>query len=142
MPITYRPGTLDDSFTFYEIFEESLTDLGVRLNVMAFTGGTNPDVIAEMWQRRRSLFEHLARTADHCWVAEQDGRAIGYARSILRDGVRELTEFFLRPGTQSSGVGRELLHAPSPPKARVTAASSPLPICARRHFTSSMGCSR
>jgi GNAT superfamily N-acetyltransferase len=109
MPITYRPGSIDDSFTFFQIFSESLTDLSARLNVMAFTGGADPQVIAEMWPRRQSLFEHLARTSDHCWVAEQDGQAIGYARSILRDGVRELTEFFLRPGTQSAGVGRELL---------------------------------
>jgi hypothetical protein len=34
---------------------------------------------------------------------------VGYARSILRDGVRELTEFFVSPHAQTGGVGRELL---------------------------------
>jgi ribosomal protein S18 acetylase RimI-like enzyme len=63
----------------------------------------------DAWTRRRPLFEHLARTAAYFWVAEQDGSVIGYARSIARDGVLELTEFFVRPGHQSAGVGRELL---------------------------------
>ena len=34
---------------------------------------------------------------------------IGYARSIDRGGLFELTELFVRPGRQSSGVGRQLL---------------------------------
>jgi GNAT superfamily N-acetyltransferase len=51
----------------------------------------------------------MAATADHWWVAEENHRLSGYARSILRDGVRQLTEFFVRPGTQSGGIGRELL---------------------------------
>lgn len=37
------------------------------------------------------------------------GQLIGYARSILNEGVRELTEFFVLPGQQSAGVGAELL---------------------------------
>jgi hypothetical protein len=55
------------------------------------------------------LFEHLARTADRFWLAEDDGQVVGYARSILNDDVRELTEFFVLPGSQGAGVGRELL---------------------------------
>jgi hypothetical protein len=62
-----------------------------------------------MWQERRALYEHLAHTAAHFWVAEKEGRLIGFARSILRDGLLELTEFFIRPDEQSAGLGRELL---------------------------------
>jgi GNAT superfamily N-acetyltransferase len=51
----------------------------------------------------------LAQRAEAFWVAEQDGQVIGFARSILQDGVRELTELFVLPGVQSGGVGRELL---------------------------------
>ncbi len=109
MPITYRPGSIDDSFTFFQIFRESLTDLGERINLMPFTGGSDPQAIKEKWPRYQTLFEHLARTCEHCWVAEDGGHPIGYARSILRGDVLELTEFFLRPGSQSAGVGRELL---------------------------------
>ncbi len=59
--------------------------------------------------------DHVARTAAEFWIAEgADGEASGYARSIDRDGVFELTEFFVRPGTQSQGVGRELLERAFP----------------------------
>ena len=62
-----------------------------------------------MWGFFRPLYDHLARTGEHFWIAERDGESIGYARSVLRDGVRELTEFFVLPGHQSAGLGRELL---------------------------------
>ncbi len=104
--ITYRPGSLADSRLVFEIFETTIDDLGRRMQTNSNATAGQPDA----WERwRRPLFEHLARTADRFWIAEDDARPIGYARSILRDGVRELTEFFVLPGAQSSGVGRELL---------------------------------
>ena len=109
MTITYRPGTLADSYTAFEIFVQSLTDYGTRTNVMAITGGSDPQVLASLWQRRRSMFEFLARTASQFWIAERDGEAVGYARSITFDGMQELTEFFVSPHHQSAGVGSELL---------------------------------
>jgi len=109
MPLTYRPATLDDSYTVFQIFRQSITDLGQRQGVTTITGGQDPAVLAKLWETRRPLFEHLAQTAEHFWLAENDGRPVGYARSILRDGVRELTEYFVLPGEQSAGVGRELL---------------------------------
>lgn len=109
MSVTFRPGTLGDSYAVYQIFMQSILDLSQRLNVMAITGGNDPAGRARLWESRRSLFEHLAQTAEQFWVAESGGQVIGYARSILRDGMRELTEFFVLPGQQSSGVGRELL---------------------------------
>jgi GNAT superfamily N-acetyltransferase len=109
MAITFRPGTFDDSHTVYKIFQQSILDLSQRLGVMALTGGNDPEVLAQMWERRRSLFDHLANTAEHWWLAEKDGQPIGYARSILRSGMLELTEFFVLPAEQSAGVGRELL---------------------------------
>jgi GNAT superfamily N-acetyltransferase len=109
MTITYRPGAFDDSRAVFEIFRQSIMDFGERLGVMTITGGHDPVVLAELWATRRPLLEHLARTADQFWIAERDGRPIGYARSTLRDGLRELTEFFVLPGEQSHGVGGELL---------------------------------
>lgn len=105
--VRYRPGTADDTRTCFEIFETAVDDLGRR------TGGnansTSGDPAA--FETRRPLFDHLAATGDLWWVAEDDatGRAVGYARSIVRDGVRELTEFFVLPDAQSAGVGRALL---------------------------------
>jgi GNAT superfamily N-acetyltransferase len=105
MAVTYRPGTFADSHSVFTVFESALADLSQRLGVQADMTAGDP----EAWARRQPLFEHLARTAAHFWIAEQDGDAIGYARSIQRDGVLELTEFFVRPAHQSAGVGRELL---------------------------------
>lgn len=107
--VTFRPGTRADSYTVFTIFRQSILDLGQRLGVMAITGGDNPDLLATLWESRRSLFEHLAHTAEHFWLAEKDGQTIGYARTIVRDGVRELTEFFVLSEYQLAGIGRELL---------------------------------
>jgi GNAT superfamily N-acetyltransferase len=44
-------------------------------------------------------------------VAEEtaSGSVVGYARSLERGGLVELTEFFVHPGLQAKGVGRALL---------------------------------
>jgi len=105
MSITYRPGALEDSFAVYKIFEVTLADFAARLGMIADQTSGDP----EAWDKRRPLYEHLARTAAHFWIAQDGDRPIGYARSIERDGVLELTEFFVLPEAQSGGVGRELL---------------------------------
>jgi GNAT superfamily N-acetyltransferase len=40
---------------------------------------------------------------------------VGYARSVARGGLFELSEFFVRPVRQSAGVGRRLLGLAFPP---------------------------
>jgi GNAT superfamily N-acetyltransferase len=104
---TYRRGTGADTRTCYEIFEVTVDDLGQRTGSVANSTAGDPNA----FELRRPLFDHLAETADEWWMAtdEGSGRAVGYARSILRDGVRELTEFFVLPEMQAGGVGRELL---------------------------------
>ena len=104
---SYRPGTAADTRTCFEIFEVTVDDLGRRTGSVANSTAGDPNA----FELRRPLFDHLAETADEWWMAEDDatGRAVGYARSILRDGVRELTEFFVLPDAQAGGVGRELL---------------------------------
>jgi hypothetical protein len=106
--IQYRPGTIEDSYTVFCLFEETISDEFQRFGMEA-TSWPDAEALARMWQRRASLYHHLARTAEQFWIAEDDGRAIGFARSILHDDVRQLTEFFVLPGNQSGGVGRELL---------------------------------
>lgn len=109
MTITYRKGTLADSYAVYQVFTRSIIDLGERTNVMAITGGNDPEVLKSLWQRRQPMFEFLAQTAAQFWVAEKDGEIIAYARSTEHDGLMDLTEFFVSPDQQSAGVGRELL---------------------------------
>ena len=107
--ITYRRGTIEDSFSVFQVFVKSIMDYSARMNVMAITGGNDPQVLESLWNLRKPMFEYLARDAAQFWVAENDHTIIAYARSIEHDGMQELTEFFVSPHQQSSGVGRELL---------------------------------
>lgn len=107
--IHLRPGTLDDSYKVFALFENSLGDLSHRQGLNPEIRQLNPDHLAKLWIERRPLYEHLAQTADQFWIAEQGGQPVGYARSILRGSTRQLTEFFVLPEIQSAGLGRRLL---------------------------------
>jgi GNAT superfamily N-acetyltransferase len=104
---TLRPATAADNRAVFDVFIASLLDLGERLGVETITGGAED--IEKLWTKRAPIMTHAAETADKWWVAEEHGRIVGYARSTLRDGIRQLTEFFVRPDAQSAGVGRGLL---------------------------------
>lgn len=108
-PITFRPGTPADSYTVFTIFEHSLADLVQRFGSIEPTSAADPQALQRMWEERRSLYEHLAHTCEHFWLAEREGEALGFARSVLRDGLLQLTEMFVLPGVQSGGIGRELM---------------------------------
>jgi hypothetical protein len=45
MTLTYRQGTIDDSFAVFQVFTKALMDLSERMNVMAITGGNDPQVL-------------------------------------------------------------------------------------------------
>ena len=109
MSINYRKGTVEDSHAVFQVFIKSIMDYSERMNVMAITGGNDPQVLESLWQKRKSMFEYLANSSAQFWVAENSGEIIAYARSIEHDGMQELTEFFVAPDQQSAGVGRELL---------------------------------
>ena len=104
-----RPATQADTPAVFRLFLRSARDLAYRQGTRAAADGNDPDVIATIWEQRQSMFEHLARSAHQFWLAERDGEVVGYARSILRDGMLELTEFFVAPEAQSGGIGRQLL---------------------------------
>ena len=114
MSITYRKATpADDPITF-NICMKALEEFSRRSGVQAITGANDPETRANLWDIRRPFWEHLSQTSDNYWLAEKDGKAVGYARSILREDHRELTEFFVLPEAQSAGVGRELLQRAFP----------------------------
>lgn len=53
---------------------------------------------------------HLARTdPGGCWLAEEDGRVIGTALALRREGLWGLALLCVVPGAQNRGVGRTLL---------------------------------
>ncbi len=110
MAVEFRPFGADEQEAVARVF-------AATLNMLLTEAGGDPYVDLDdeaAWTRswnedRRSLFEHVDATKCQSWLAEEDGRIIGYARSILRDGMCQLTEFFILPGRQSAGIGRELI---------------------------------
>jgi GNAT superfamily N-acetyltransferase len=105
-----RRATPDDAETCHEILWESVTEFGAR------HGTPLSGTAAEWWASSQRLQRFLADHAAEWWVAEDpdsDG-LIGFARSIERGGLFELTEFFVRPSSQSRGVGRALIERAFP----------------------------
>lgn len=109
MAIRYRRAMPADDRALHAIFAAAVNEIDLRLGSSDAHARDDTAAIEADWLRRRSLFEHLAATADEAWVAEDDGRVVGYARSIERDGLRDLTELFVHPDRQAGGIGRELL---------------------------------
>jgi GNAT superfamily N-acetyltransferase len=67
-----------------------------------------PSPAEDRFQVRRHL--HLMETdPDGCWVAEEDGRFLGAAVALIRDGVWGLSFLAVAPDQQARGIGRELL---------------------------------
>ncbi len=114
MKILYRPGSLEDSFAVFSVFYRSIVDLGQRSGYLPREGAEAPPPVEMAWPNRRTLFEHLVATADEFWVAQEGADIIGYGRSLIRDGVQQLSEFFVAPGRQSQGIGGELFRRAFP----------------------------
>jgi GNAT superfamily N-acetyltransferase len=114
LPVSYRPGGTGDLVATHALVFDAVADLARRMGLESGDTTSTPEERAESLENWRPLLDHLAATSDQFWVAERGGELIGYARSILRDGVRELTEFFVSPKAQSQGVGRELLSRAMP----------------------------
>ena len=113
--VTYRQGTAADDQAAFLVFRRSIWDYLRRSGVLGAEAPVEPPV-EDAWARWQTMYAHLRESAAEHWVAEDgDGAILGYARSIERDGVVELTEFFVDPATQARGVGRGLLERAFPP---------------------------
>jgi LAO/AO transport system kinase len=115
-PVTLRPLTAEDDRVLFGLFRTTLDDL-VRRQGSPDGWPYDPNDDAD-WERWRPLYEHLRSTSDAAWGAEADGRLTGYARSIRRGDSRELTEFFVLPGSQGRGIGGRLLERAFPEDVR------------------------
>ena len=69
------------------------------------------------WAHHAPTRHHLRNSPDSSfWLAEESAlfsptKVIGYARSMVREGVWCLNEFFMLPGHQRQGIGGALLNA-------------------------------
>jgi GNAT superfamily N-acetyltransferase len=107
MPSSFhvRPATPDDKRPSFDVFIPAVRELSARQGA---PWDPDPD---EVWNNQTAFLDFLAAHAAEWWVAEDDGsgKVIGYARSLERGGLFELSEFFVHPENQSAGVGRALL---------------------------------
>src|SRR4051812_5021704 len=94
--ITIRRGTPNDTRPTFDLAMVALGDLFAR-HGDDFT--LDPDV---WWNSLQTILDHVATTAAEWWVAVDDrsSEIVGYARSVDRGGLFELTELFVRPDRQ------------------------------------------
>jgi GNAT superfamily N-acetyltransferase len=109
--ITLRRAIPDDTDACHRVMWHAITDLARR-------HGMPMEGTADDWRESSEpQFSYLSHAAAEWWVAEETatGAIAGYARSIERGGLLELTEFFVHPARQAKGVGRALLGRALPP---------------------------
>lgn len=116
-PITFRPGLPSDTYPAFEVFRRAIHVVYYQLQIIDHLDGPTDEELADDWRRFSSLYGYLERSHDRYWVAEQQGKLVGYARSTLHGSVRELTELFIHPQVQSAGLGKELLSRAMPVEA-------------------------
>jgi GNAT superfamily N-acetyltransferase len=105
-----RRARPEDAEACHSVLWASVTDFARR-------NGTPLEGSAEdWWASSEPLHRFLAGHAAEWWVAEDPGThaLIGFARSIQRGGLIELTEFFVLPSNQARGLGRALIELAFP----------------------------
>jgi GNAT superfamily N-acetyltransferase len=108
--VIVRRATPADTRRAFDVAMAAMKDLFAR---QGNEGKLDPDSI---WAALESYLAHLATHAAEWWIAEDpdDGSTIGYARSIERRGLFELSELFIRPDRQSAGLSRRLIERAFP----------------------------
>lgn len=105
-----RPMRVEDAAAVEQVSDEAFYDLGVRTHRR---GWPEPERRSASARARWAAWAaHLVRTdPEGCWVAEDRSGVLGAAAGIRRDTTWILSSFFVRPGVQGRGVGRQLLDA-------------------------------
>jgi len=76
-------------------------------------------------------YRHLMRNdRERCFVAEADGRVVGYSAAFVREDFAFLAALFIDPAHQGSGVGRRLMELAlhGAPKRQATISDSIQPV--------------
>ena len=95
-----RPIMAADIDACIEIFYESDEALTASRNLPVMP--RNPMAIER-------IFRHVSESTPHrSWVAEENGRAVGFGMAIERDQMTFLAFLFVRPDGQAAGVGANL----------------------------------
>src|SRR3954468_19713877 len=102
MTPTIRPMTTDDLEQVLDLTSVTFSDLDERF-------GAEPRPPGDRARRIPRFARPLATDPGGAWVAEDDGRIVGAAQAIDRDGLWGLSLLVVQPGLQSRGTGRALL---------------------------------
>jgi GNAT superfamily N-acetyltransferase len=97
-----RPMRPDDVDAAFQVSVAAFDDLARRL-------GQPEDPPASVAFGRLRVGRPLRTDPGGSWVAEHDGRIVGVATAIVREGVWGLSLLVVRPEAQSAGAGRDLL---------------------------------
>jgi predicted N-acetyltransferase YhbS len=84
----------------------------VAVDAMTALGEEMPEETPEVAARGVARIAHLQRTdPGGAWVAEEDGRVVGCALALVREGMWFLSLLMVDPAHQSKGLGKQLLDA-------------------------------
>src|SRR5690349_14794301 len=114
MTVKIRPGTHEDLYGAFVAFRLSLHELNQSLGLAALEDKPGPNDFPSAFEYFEPLTEHLFQTARYFYVAEENGEIAGFARSVQRDAILQLSELFVRPDRQAQGVGKKLLEMAFP----------------------------
>ena len=109
MTIIIRPGTREDLFGAFVVFQLALHGLYQSVGQASPEDKPRSEDLSPAFEYFRMFTEHFSQTAEHFWVAVEEGEIIGFSRSMVRDGIRQLSELFVHPDKQAQGVGKRLL---------------------------------
>ena len=109
MTITIRPGTREDLFSIFVVFQHALHGLYQSIGQASPEDKPDPENLSSGFEYFHNISEYFTQTAEHFWVAVDQGEIIGFSRSMVRDGIRQLSELFVHPDKQAQGVGKRLL---------------------------------
>ena len=102
--VTYRMAVEDDFVPTWSVFTEAADDLALKHSWPAAVRPPSPP--ARFLGFRRSAIAH---DPGGFWVAEADGRLVGFGIAVAREHVWYLAALHVRPAFQSHGVGTEIV---------------------------------
>lgn len=112
--IRIRHAEAGDDFGAYRVLMNSLMDMLER-NGQGKARTFSEGQLRAAYAKDKYIYDFLKGEAEYFEVAERAGEIVAYARSINTGGLRALTDFFVSPEVQSTGVGKELLKRAFPP---------------------------
>lgn len=102
---TIRPMRREDALATHDVSVETFADLERR--ILHEEPGPPPPPAPGLVR----INQLLERDPGGAWVAEEDGRVVGAALALEREGIWGLSLLIVLPKYQSHGIGRSLLEA-------------------------------